>query len=83
MLQTCLHDNMEVNGGNDNKIWHLGKQALRCQFGCISQSVQVTAPALQVYQMFTGDGGEKNDFGDDNSEAGAGNGVVKQMIIPV
>jgi hypothetical protein len=32
-LQTCLNDMMEVNGGNDYRIQHLGKQALLCQFG--------------------------------------------------
>ncbi len=74
---------MEVNGGNDFKIWHLGKQALLRQFGYIPRSFQATAQALQVYQMFIGDEGKIHDSGDDNSDAGAGNGVVKQMIIPI
>ncbi len=83
MLQTCLNDMMEVNGGNDYKIRHLGKQALLHQFGYIPRSFQATAQALQVYQMFTGDGGEIHDSGDDKSDAGDGNGVVKPMIIPI
>ena len=38
---------------------------------------------LKVYQMFTGDGGKIHNLGDNNSDAGAGDGVVEQMIIPV
>jgi hypothetical protein len=53
------------------------------QFGYIPRSFQATAQALQVYQMFIGDEGKIHDSGDDNSDAGAGNGVVKQMIIPI
>ena len=69
---------MEVNGGNDYKIWHLGKQALPCQFGHIPHSFQATAQALQ------GDGSKIHNSGDNkNSDAGARNGVVEQMIIPV
>jgi hypothetical protein len=82
-LQTCLNDMMEVNGGNDYKIRHLGKQALLRQFGYIPRSFQATAQALEVYQMFTGDGREIHDSGDDNSDAGAGDGAVEQMIIPM
>jgi hypothetical protein len=33
--------------------------------------------------MFTGDGLEIHDSGDDNSDAGAGDGAVEQMIIPM
>jgi hypothetical protein len=36
--------------------------------------------ACSSYQMFTGDGGEIHNSEDDNSDAGAGNGVVEQMI---
>ena len=74
---------MEVNGGNDYKIWHLGKQALLRQFGYIPRSFQATAQAMQVYQMFTEDGGKIHNSGDDNSDAGAGDGVVEQLIIPI
>ncbi len=74
---------MEVNGVNDYKFQHLGKQALLCQFGYIPRSFQASAQALQVYQIFTGDGGKIHDSGDDNSDAGAGDGVVEHMIIPI
>ena len=74
---------MEVNVGNDYKIWHPGKQALLCQFGYTPRSFQATAQASQVYQIFTGDRGKIHDSGDDYSDAGAGDGVVKQMIIPM
>jgi hypothetical protein len=74
---------MEVNGGNDYKIQHLGNQALLRQFGYIPISFQATAQALQVYQMFTGDGCKIHVSGDDNSDAGAGDGAVEQMIIPI
>ncbi len=81
--QTCLNDMMEVNGGNDYKIGHLGKQALLCQFGYILRSFQASAQALQVYQMFTGDGGEIHNSGDNNSDAGAGEGVVEHINITI
>ncbi len=71
---------MELNVGNDYKIRHLEKQALLHQFGYVPRSFQASA---QVYQMFTGDGGKIHDSGDDNSDAGAGDGVVEQMIIPI
>ena len=82
-LQTCLNDMMEVNGGNDYKIRHLGKQALLREFGSIPRSFRATDEALQVYQLFTGDGGEIHDSGDDNSDAGAGDGAVDQVIISI
>ena len=80
-LQTCfLHDMMEVNGGNDYKVRHLGKLALLREFGYISRTFRATDEALQVHQLFTGDGGKKiHDSGDDNYDAGA----VDQMIIPM
>jgi hypothetical protein len=73
---------MEVNGGNDYRLRHLGKQALLREFGYIPRSFRATDEALQVYQLFTGDGGEIHDSGDNNSDAGAGDGAVDQMIIP-
>jgi hypothetical protein len=44
---------------------------------------QASAQALQVYQMFSGDGGKIHNSGDNNSDAGAGDGVVEHMIIPI
>jgi hypothetical protein len=82
-LQTCLNGMMEVNGGNDHKIRHLGKQSLLRQFGFILRSFKATAQVLQVYQMFIVDGGKIHNSGDNNSDAGTGDGVVEQMIIPV
>ena len=74
---------MEVNGGNDYKIRHLRKQALLRQFGFILRSFKATAQVLQVYQMFTGDGGEIHNSGDNNSDAGAGEGVVEHINITI
>ena len=75
---------MEVNGANDYKLRHVGKQALLREFGYIPRSFRATDDeALQVYELFTGDAGEIHDSGDDNSDAGAGNGAVEQMIIPM
>jgi hypothetical protein len=82
-LQTCLNDMMELNGGNVYKVWHLGKQALLREFGYIPRRFRATDEALQVYQLFTGDGGEIHDSEEDNSDAGAGDGAVDQMIIPI
>ena len=82
-LQTCLNDRIEVNGGNDYKVRHLGKLSLLREFGYIPRSFRATDEALQVHQLFTGDGGEIHDSGDDNFDAGAGNGAVDQMIIPI
>jgi hypothetical protein len=53
------------------------------QFGYIPRSFQATAQAMQVYQMFTGDEGEIHNSGDNNSDVGAGDSVVEQMIIPI
>ena len=63
--QTCLNDMMEVNRGNDYKLQHIGKQALLREFGYIPHSFRATDKALQMYQLFTGDGGEIHDSGDD------------------
>ena len=74
---------MEVNGGNDYKVRNLGKLALLREFGRIPRSFRAIDEALQVYQLITGDRGEIHDSGDDNSDAGAGDGAVNQMIIPM
>jgi hypothetical protein len=33
--------------------------------------------------MFRGDGGEISDIGDKDSDAGAGDGAIDQMIMPI
>ena len=74
---------LEVNGGNDYKIRHMGKQILLRQFGYLPRTFAATDEALQVVQMFSGDGGEISDIGDDDSDAGAGDGAIGQMITPI
>lgn len=74
---------LEVNGGNDYKIRHLGKQAILHQFGYLPRTFAATDEALQVVQMFSGDGGEISDIEDEDSEAGAGDGAIDQMIMPI
>jgi hypothetical protein len=74
---------LEVNGENDYKIRHMGKQILLRQFGYLPRTVAATDEALQVVQMFSGDGGEISDIGDDDSDAGAGDGAIDQMIMPI
>jgi hypothetical protein len=80
-LQTCLNDMLEVHGGNDYKIRHLGKQSILRELGELPQTIAATAEAVQVKEMFTGDGGEISDIGDKDSDAGTVNGAVEQMII--
>jgi hypothetical protein len=82
-LQTCLNDMLEVNGGNNYKIRHLGKQAILREYGELPRSFAATDEALQVFEMFTGDGGEISDIEDEDSDAGADNGAVEQMIMPI
>jgi hypothetical protein len=82
-LQTCLNDMLEVNGGNNYKIRHLGKQAILREHGELPRSFAATDEALQVFEMFTGDGGEISDIEDEDSDAGADNGAVEQMIMPI
>ena len=61
----------------------LGKQAILREFGYLPRSFAATAEALKVVQMFRGDGGEISDIGDEDSDAGAGNGAIDQMIMPI
>ena len=82
-LQTCLNDMLEVNGGNDYKIRHLGKLSLLREFGELPRSFAATAVALQVKEMFTGDGNEISDIEDEDSNAGADNVAIEQMIMPI
>ena len=82
-LQTCLNDMLEVNGGNDYKIRHLGKLAILHEFGEIPRTFAATDEALQVKELFTGDGVKIGDIGDDDSDAGAGYGAMEQMIMPL
>ena len=49
-LQTCLNDMMDVNGGNDYKVRHFGKQAILRALGYVPRSFRATDKALQVYQ---------------------------------
>ena len=72
---------LEVNGGNDYKIRHMGKQVLSRQFGYLSRTFAATYEALQAVQMFIGNGGEISDIGDDDLDAGAGDGAIDQMRI--
>ena len=80
-LQTCLNDMLEVHGGNNYKIRHLGKQSILRELGELPRTIAATAEAVQVKDMFTGDGGEISDIGDEDSDAGTVNGAVEQMII--
>ena len=83
-LQGCLNDMLEVSGRNDYKIRHMGKQVLLRQFGYQPpRTFAATEEALQVVQMFSGDGGEISDIGDNDSGAGAGDGAIGQMIMPI
>ena len=82
-LQGCLNDMLEVNGGNDSKIRHVGKQALLRQFGYLPRTFAADA-TLQVVQMFSGDdGGKISNIGDNDLDAGAGDGTIDQMIMPI
>ena len=74
---------LEVNDGNDYKIRHLGKLAILREFGEIPRTFAATDEALQVKELFTGDGGEIGDIGDNDSDAGAGSGAMEQMIMPL
>ena len=60
-----------------NKLYSMNLDIFRAAFG------QLADEALQVYQLFTGDGGKIHNYGDNNSDAGAGDGAVDQMIIPI
>ena len=61
----------------------MGKQILLRQFGYLPRTFAATDEALQVVQMFSGDGGKISDIGDDDSDAGAGEGAIDQMIMPI
>ena len=74
---------LEVNGGNDYKIRHLGKLAILREFGEIPRTFAATDEALQVKELFTGDGGEIGDIGDDDSDAGVGDDAMEHMIMPL
>ena len=41
-IQGGLNDMLEVNGGNNYKIWHMGEQFLLCQFGYLPRTFAVT-----------------------------------------
>ena len=56
---------------------------MNLDIGYIPHGFRATDEALQVYQLFAGDGGEIHDSGGDNSDAGAGDGAVERMIIPM
>jgi hypothetical protein len=75
-LQTCLND-------MNYKIRHLGKQAILHEHGELPRSFASTVEALQVFEMFTGDGGKISDIEDKDSDAGTDNGAVEQMIMPI
>ena len=73
---TCLNDLLEVNGGNDYKIRHLGKLAILREFGEIPRTFAATADkALPV------NGGKNGDIGDDDSDAGVGEDATEHMIM--
>ena len=72
-----------MEGMADYKNRHLGKLALLREFLYIPRSFRATDEVLQVYQLLTGKGGKFHDSGDDNSDAGAGDGAIDQMIIPM
>ena len=75
---------LEVNGGNDYKIRHLGKLAIQCESGeILPRTFTATDEALQVKELFTGDGGEVGNIGDSDSDAGAGYGAMEHMIVPL
>ena len=59
----------------------MGKQALLREHGEVPRTFAATDEALQVVQMFIEDGGEISDNGDDDSDAGAGDGAIDQMIM--
>ena len=83
-LQTCFLDDMlDVNGRNDYKIRHLGKLAILREFGYLPRSFAATAEALEVVHMFRGGGGKINDIGDEDRDAGAGDGAIDQMIMSI
>ena len=84
ILQGCLNDMLEVNGRNNNyKIWRMGKQVLFRQFGYLPRTFAADA-TLQVVQMFSGDdGGKISNIEDNDLNAGAGDGTIDQMIMPI
>ena len=47
------------------------------------RTVAAIDEALQVVQMFSGDGGKISDIGDDDLDAGAGDGAMEQMTMPL
>ena len=77
-LHGCLNDMLEVNGGNDYKIRRMAKPVLLRRFGYLPRTFAGTGEALQVVQMFCGDGGKISDIGDDDSDA-----AIDQMIMPI
>jgi hypothetical protein len=62
-----------------------GKQVLLRRFGYpLPITFAAADEAMQVVQMFSaGDGGEISDIGDDDPDAGAGDGAIYQMIMPI
>ena len=83
-LQACLNDMLEVNGGNDYKIRHLGKQTILHDHGELPRTIAATAEAVQIKEMFTGDSDSKiSDTGDEDSDADSDDddGAIEQMII--
>ena len=62
-------------------IW--GEVLLR-RFGYLPRIFAATDEALQVVQMLSGDGGETSNISDKNDlDAGAGDGAIDQMILPI
>ena len=51
--------------------------------GELPRSFAATDEALRVFEMFTGDGGEISDSEDEDSDAGADDGAIQQMIMPI
>ena len=75
---------LEVNGGNDYKIWRMGKQSpFTSSWISTKNLVSATDEALQVAQMFSGDGGKISNIGDNDLDAGACDGAIDQMIMPI
>ena len=82
-LQTCLNNMLEVNGGNDYKIRHLRKLTILREYGEIPRTFAATGEALQVKELFTGDGRKIGNIGDNDSDADVGDNAMEHMIMPL
>ena len=75
---------LEVNGGNDYKIRHMGKLVLYVNLDIYQEPLQQQMRLFRLCKCSVVDGGKISDVGDDNSDAGAGDdGTIDQMILPI